>query len=769
MKLNFNVLPLASMLLSLSLITASCADDISDDDHYKPHQSAGNAYQVLQSEGNYNMFLHAIDLSGYKQIVDGKSIMTVMAPNDDAFAEFLAKKGYASVDEMQEKDAAYLKKLVGFHLMYYSFDWDKLVNFRPAEGDGATDEQKQVDAGLFYKHRTHSSDPIEQMRVKMTANATTDTLLHIYHYDRYLPVFSNKFFATKGIDAAYNYEYFYPNSKWNTESHSADGYFNVSNAQVSDEGNVLTDNGYLYHVNQVLEPLNTIYDQLKNNEKYSEFLKLYDGYSTYSPADDYTNQNLGYIAYVHEHGSLPKIACEWPVTNFKLMTQLERAGYNLFVPSNEAITDFFKNYWSEGCGYKSIADLDSKILSYFIMQSFSKNNLVVFPEELKRGEVETYLGTPINIDPDKVTDRVMCENGAFYGMDKMDAPAIFSSVVGPAFKDSTYLYYLYALDGSNLVLSLASNKSSFVTLMPTNKQVRNSDPAMRLYATTSGNELQQYSSDAGDFVAVGQSTMLNMVNIHTAPNISSLPQDGAHVVKTNMAFNYWFVKDGKITTNALFNEQLNPSFTGTPFSAFREITNNGKAWDNGKSYAYDAAAPFEAVNGDGLAHALAVAKDKNYSYYLFAQLLQKAGLTEEGTLTPSVYPGMGYRFFVFVPTNEAIKNHIKDIPGCSALSVADNGTISGNVLGTNKTKLAAYLRGYFVTSLMNAFSDYPYIGSSCKGTFRTSAGLKMNVVDNKTSLSVQLEGGKAVGVNAHYGYLPFAFSDGCMHFIDGIL
>jgi hypothetical protein len=70
---------------------------------------------------------------------------------------------------------------------------------------------------------------------------------------------------------------------------------------------------------------------------------------------------------------------------------------------------------------------------------------------------------------------------------------------------------------------------------------------------------------------------------------------------------------------------------------------------------------------------------------------------------------------------------------------------------------------------MNAFSDYPYIGSSCKGTFRTSAGLKMNVTDNKTSLSVQLEGGKAVGVNAHYGYLPFAFSDGCMHFIDGIL
>lgn len=765
--LGHNIILLFSVFLFVS-----CADNIAEDEHYKSRESNGNAYEVLKSEGNYSIFLSGIDLSGYKNIVDGKTVMTVMAPDDSAFTSFLLSKGYSSINDLYQKDPQYLKRLIGFHLVYYAFDWNKLVNFRPTEGDGATESQKELLAGYYYKHRTHSRDTIEQERVKLTSNATSDTLLSIYHYDRYLPVFSDCFFNTKGIDPAYNYEYFYPHSKWNSSSVASKGYFNISNAQVSDKNNVVTDNGYLYHITQVLEPLNTIYDELKSRSKYSEFLNLYNNYSTYVQADAQTNTSLGYIAYIHKHGDLPSIACEWPTTDYTKVDILERQGYNLFAPSNQAIHDFFKTYWDASSGYSSLENLDPLILKYFIYQSFGASDMIVFPEEIKKDSVLTFYGTPVNINPDEVTDRIICENGAFYGMDHIQAPAIFSSVAGPAFKSAKYVDYLYALDGSNLVLSLASTKSDFVTLMPSNIQMENCDPAIRLYTTTSGRELQQYSNDAGDYVAMSGSAKLNLVNMHVAPNISALPASGTHVIQTNTSFNYWYMHDGKITTNSLFNQQLSPTYEADPWVNVSEITDNGSEWSNGRSYRYDASAVFHPVSGDALSHILSVANDKTYDYYLFAQLLQKAGLISDGGLNTSILPSVDTRFFVFVPTNEAIRSNIKNIPGCSSLRISDDGMITGYVLGSNKSKLASYLRNYFVTSTMNAFSAYPYVGSTCKGIFFTTGNYKMTINDNGSKISVHLNGSasaNSVDVSEKYYGLPFVFTDGSFQFIKGIL
>lgn len=57
--------------------------------------------------------------------------------------------------------------------------------------------------------------------------------------------------------------------------------FNVSNAAVS-EYEILADNGYVYIVDQVIEPLETIYTQLESNENYSIFFNLYNENTTYT-------------------------------------------------------------------------------------------------------------------------------------------------------------------------------------------------------------------------------------------------------------------------------------------------------------------------------------------------------------------------------------------------------------------------------------------------------------------------------------------------------
>ena len=158
---------------------------------------------------------------------------------------------------------------------------------------------------------------------------------------------------------------------------------------------------------------------------------------------------------------------------------------------------------------------------------------------------------------------------------------------------------------------------------------------------------------------------------------------------------------------------------------------------------------------------------------IWGLLLQKAGLVNSGAM--SSLASEGNSLVVFVPTNEAIRQNIAVIPGCSGLKIADDYTLSGNVTGNNKTVLANYLRRYFVSSLMNTITSYPYPGSPMKGTFLTMSGEKLVVANDgltqqdSGTLSVGMEGQPRVQVSRKYFCLPFAFSDGCMQFIEGIL
>lgn len=286
-------------MLLMPFFISSCMDKM--DEHYKvPEWLKGTAWQVLEDKGNYTIFLRGVESAGFRPIMEGKSILTVMAPDDTAFSAYLAKHGYSDISEV---DSDELAKMIGFHLLYYSYNKNKLVNFRP-EGDLITDEEMNKNAGLYYKFRTRSSNiPTEELE------ASTGKRRMVYHLDRFIPVFSFRFFDTKKLDAELNYAYFYPNSTW-----KGTGGFNVSNAAVS-EYEILADNGYIYTVDQVIEPLETIYTQLESNENYSIFFNLYNANSTYtydaSLSKDF-GASLGVDSlFIHTHGTaLPAIAVE---------------------------------------------------------------------------------------------------------------------------------------------------------------------------------------------------------------------------------------------------------------------------------------------------------------------------------------------------------------------------------------------------------------------------------------------------------------------------
>ena len=619
------------------------------------------------------------------------------------------------------------------------------MNFRP-EGDLITDEEMNKNAGLYYKFRTRSSN-VPTMEVE----ASTGKRRMVYHLDRFIPVFSYRFWDTKKLDAASNYTYFYPNSTW-----KGTGGFNVSNAAVS-EYEILADNGYVYIVDQVIEPLETIYTQLESNENYSIFFNLYNENTTYT-YDATLSKDFGAALgadslFIHTHGtSLPAIAVEWYSTKYSDVANNASKAYSVFAPSDVAMNNFFDNYWEKG-GYESLDDVDDLAMKYMLNQFIYKDG-IAFPDEITSGKVKNMYDMVFNFDPSKVTDKSMCVNGVFYGLNTMDTPILFASVVGPAFRNKDCNYYLYMLDGTGLITAYSSQDTKYVLLVPTNEQIESEDIYLRTYAD--GSKLQQETEDG--LVDVSSSVMRTIVNIHTATGVDGLKTNGTQVLATQTGFNYWYVKDGKITSSAAYNQILEPDNNVEPFSEFTEVKNGNDNWNNGRTYMYSGTALFQAQEGDGLQHKLSVCNDNRYVYYQFAQLLQKADMVMSSNY---IFRLAGASHVIgFIPTNEAISTAIAagQIPGMDATGAV-----------TSSSKLRQYLLSYFIRDRENALISYPYPGSAMKSsTYVTASGKSLTYTDSGSSLSIMVDG-KVANVISDYNFFPFAFDDGCFQLIDTVL
>lgn len=761
-------------------------------DYYKePDWLKGSVFQVLQDKGDYSTFLKGVELSGFKPIVDGKSIITVMAPNDEAFASYLDTQ-YGQGTKIEDLSIPELKKLIGFHIMYYAFNRSKLINFRPKEGDAASEEQKAVNAGLYYKHRTKSQDSISIER------DTAGNLVNVYHLERFLPVFSYRMFQTKQINAKENYEYFYPETQWD-----GDAGFNVANAKV-DAYSVLSDNGYIYLIDKVLKPLETVYKELSSNPDYSDFLALYDKYDYYALNSDLTLEyGNGTDLYQHYHSSpLPNIACEWPVTDYRAVTDLAFIAYSVFAPNNAALQNFFTDYWKVG-GYDSLYQVSQSSIQYLLYNCFySKSGTdptsIVFPEEITKGEIVNNYGTTIKFDVDAIPNenRIICNNGALYGCDVLTPPSMFGSVTGPAFQYKRFSYFLNMLTNSEMIMTLCSDATKFIMLYPSNDVMTSDGVTMTsniLYRGTTkiASNIQQA------YVYANTISMDGITGGLTELPLSS--ESGDHVLRTlspNFPL-YWYMHNGKITNSFKFNEMLyTADITEDDVFCDLEELNFRDGWTNGKCYAYNNTKKsflFQGTldNAPIIKFEAMLTTYRNTTdkiFYGFTQLLNLAGLLDIETQTIN---SMTESCLMFLPTTSSVINAIiqGNIPGIQTTALADDAGFFTKCKVTSTDSLQYYLNSYFLPLSTATFSNYPYVGWEETGndlltlqSYDVEIGggktrtytTKMNITDNGSKLSIQTTDPKGkvsnvVNVVSQYHYFPFVFNDGCIHVIEGVL
>ena len=74
------------------------------DEHYEvPGWVKGSAWELLSDEsmdGQFSMFLEAAERAGYYEIMNGRGLMTVMAPDNNAFTAYLSEHNYSTVKDL---------------------------------------------------------------------------------------------------------------------------------------------------------------------------------------------------------------------------------------------------------------------------------------------------------------------------------------------------------------------------------------------------------------------------------------------------------------------------------------------------------------------------------------------------------------------------------------------------------------------------------------------------------------------------------------------
>lgn len=718
----------------LLIFFTSCKTEL--EKYYEtPSWLKGNSWQVLETKGDFKLFLTAVEKSSFKDLVQGKGLITVMAPTDKAFEKYLADKGYTSVSDISLEE---LDKLIGYHLVYYSFTKEGFEDYKPM---GI--ESKNLMPGTYYKFRTKSKDAISTM-----LDPATGTNKKVVHKERFLPVYSYNLFESYILDAKANYEFFYPTSTW-----TGDDGFNVSNASV-DEYALVTDNGYVYVINQVLDPLETIYEELKKSSEYETFANAYDRFVNLIYSEEETfNYGSEDSLHFQIYSDLPPIATEWTLptplmaNDFAQLAYLSSVSYNLFAPNNAAMAGFFNQYWASY--YDKIEDVNFLPMLVLLL-NHTYNGSMLFPQQIESGEFKTDLGSTILINREDVHFSKMCVNGSVYGFTNVFVPTMFEKVSRPMMCDPKYNMFLDMALNSRYLMELTSDNIQFKVFYPSDSMLINNTTLQGRtlsYVNTNpklyGAQAVQIEGDDGP-VNMNLSQKTTIAGSHIATSLITSRGEES-IYKTRNDYNYLYVKGDSVFSSMLYNK--------TDRLSVPLMRKMDTAYSNGEAYELLGENASALVPEPNQFKSIISSNFYPEEFTYFKALLDASGIDKT---TPPFNFLQGERYIVLVPSDPAILQGIMD----------------NKIPMSPSTEVAKFLKNYFIRVNESNLLDYPFSGTGVSkdlisfGVNAAGDPVKFKLSDDGTNLIVTDAKGNEVKI---LSFFPKIYADGAAYLLDGIL
>jgi len=728
----------------LLLLNVGCENESALDRYYYQEGTfSGSIYDALDAIGSYKTFLEGIDSTELSNQLKN-TLVTVIAPSDEAFENYLNERGYSGVSDMPVGE---LEDLIGHHI----------ITWPHAPGNFENEP-------VFFKRKSNMV-----ARQVSKYNVQTQNPKVVMAEPKYLQFYSARMLREYG-GTEEDYE-----TLSGTDLSLGTG-MNVYDAHV--DSIAPYGNGWIYFVDKVVEPRQNLDDWLLNASDYSLFSDLFNRFSIFVEAGGYNFPLKRSNILLNRHRYRIDMELCFEVVsddnNSSSSTLKASSGFTVLAPKNEALDGFIDSYFEDYPRFRELMYTFDKtsmevlhvenILRTVITPSMFLDRMI-FPSNLvsEKG-VYNYDGTHYQLNAEEIVDYAFCSNGYAYGVANFEVPRTFASILRPIFTTPDYSYIAEAIIYTDVLAYLNDVNSSYTFLLPTNEAFNKQNIYMMDVKTYNDNYAEE------DVIEGEDATLMEAVFLR----IDSLNNNYDVLEKQDLfsiIFNHLFTEEIALTSGTQHAMNALGYYTAYNSDSIWSGGNMEERWveeddlitegtpvipspleaftapfvDNGKVHVIDNLIKKPERN---LVEALSV----NPAYSTFRTLCENANLLSGDNL--AIY---GNYTTVFVPANSVLDQYIAE----------------GN-LPTDAEELQNFVRYFFIerdqfsTSAVNVVTETHNVDTEQSTEFNkvyrtislngTPGNLQVRGLNNNTGIQV------IEGENSN-----IICSNGIIHQINGVL
>ncbi|MFC0877726.1 fasciclin domain-containing protein [Saccharicrinis sp. FJH2] len=451
MKKQFFVF--AFIILNLLVLFSGCEDKKAK--YYeRPEWLEPPILTQLEQRGNFTSLLACIEKAGYAKSLGAAGYFTLFAPTDEAFNQYFAANGYASVSDL---DSVKARNIVQYLLLQNAYSEDQLDDYQSSAQELWIENEAFKRQTNYYKWIYEDTvDGVMEKVLDVNAVAGGESNSNYSATDDYnyknIPYFTRDYLAEQNL-SDYDYEYFFPGVSLDS--------FNVVDAHLM-EGDIYAENGVIHVIDKVLSPLQNLEEFLAGKEEYSMFRDIINRYlRNYTIAPSWVSslyeQATGSTQNIYVKG-YSNMAFAPNCENFLRYGEggedydNQKNGWTMFAPTNAAVQQFFDNKFLKY--YSSLDQMTTSQIADFVNAHLWLTT--VWPSKFDMAQ--NIYGEEARFDPTAdVVDKKVCSNGMFYGVNKVQATDLYYTVLGDINLNPDYVIMLQAIRSFPTILSLLKN------------------------------------------------------------------------------------------------------------------------------------------------------------------------------------------------------------------------------------------------------------------------------------------------------------------------
>ena len=739
----------------------SCIDETVDL-FERPEWLKGRVFTIIQEQPELSTFAKAIELIGYDTIIDVSGNFTVFGPSNEAFdAYFATNPNYSSIEQMPLPE---LSRLIKYHLVQNP--WSKL-QLRSLDVEGWIDPlDLDNNKPRGFKRQTLLRDEDIKVGVRAIGSFSdrrlivVDSLSSDWHRRittgsrKYVPIFFQEYFDIYNLQSS-DYEYYF-----GRPFEGADAIYYANAKIISDEK--FAENGFVYIIDQVVEPLPNAYQLITRDEddKYSEFLDLANYFPRFQYNEQRTEEQPGFdegllvdslfdLTYPELEVNINSEITSPPSGTRGLPDEVTiRYHYGVTAPTNEALAQFEQEYFKINQGWGSLDEAPLHI-KRIIARSHLINNPIYasdFENGYYNGEFDV-----VQLDPSTIIQNEYCSNSTFLGINKVIVPRVFTSIAGPVYLRRGYSKVMYAIEKSGLLSALKRPNANYMFFVPSDisTAIDSSffyDSRLDRFTTIfrDGLDFKEYPLSIRDL----RTLLLNHIAADQPRGIARkefIP---------NLAGNFIIVNNetGEVTGTASTKDGYQGPVTDPDI--LNEISENA---DNGITYGINHWFDFSST---------ILSTYISISHNRFFKLLQKADLAGLYTLNNNFILNSEV-YTVFIPSEAALDSaRVDTLSKTDLKNLLMLHFIQGDMLFTDGNKNA----GYYTTTRKNESSGniriYIEPGIDVIRLHDNNSALYVEVVESETSNTIAA---RNIGDGGENIRIPQLSTYAVVHTIDKVL